>query len=93
MLTMTENAISTIRQLETASDVPDGTGLRIASSPTDGSLTLSLVVAPAPGDEVIEDAGAMLFLDQAAAAMLDDKTMDASVNSEGRVEFRFGNAA
>ena len=57
---------------------PDG-GLRItASGDGNGDSALEFDVAPAPGegDEVVEEDGAKVFLDEAAAAVLADKTLD-----------------
>ena len=38
--------------------------------------TSTLAPAPGEGDEVVEDDGAKVFLDEAAAAVLADKTLD-----------------
>jgi iron-sulfur cluster assembly protein len=39
------------------------------------------------GDQVLDAGGAKLFLDSAAAELLDDKSLDASVEEDGRVMF------
>jgi iron-sulfur cluster assembly protein len=57
---------------------PDG-GLRITAAGEDnGDSALELDLAPAPsdGDEVVRADGAKVFLDEAAAAVLADKTLD-----------------
>jgi Fe-S cluster assembly iron-binding protein IscA len=43
------------------------------------NLELSVVPLPAEDDEVIEEQGARVFLEPEAAALLDDKVLDASV--------------
>ena len=43
-----------------------------------------------PGDQVVEQAGATVYLDESAATMLDDKVLDAAVDEGGRVEFALG---
>ncbi len=89
MLTMTDEAISTIQRIEAAPDVPRGSGVRISSDRGDGGLAFHLAEAPMQGDEVIAESGAVLFVDEQAFAMLADKTMHATVNSEGQVQFSF----
>ena len=43
-----------------------------------------------PGDQVLQQDGATVYLDQDAATMLDDKVLDAAVDEGGRVEFALG---
>jgi iron-sulfur cluster assembly protein len=86
MLTLTATAATTIRELVQRSEVPEG-GLRIADDPTGASLTISLAAVPAEDDQVLDAAGAKLFLDPKAAQVLDDKTLDAGADAEGRVQF------
>jgi iron-sulfur cluster assembly protein len=50
------------------------------------NLQVSIVPLPAEDDEVIEEAGARVFLDPGAASLLDDKVLDAEV-AEGQVAF------
>jgi iron-sulfur cluster assembly protein len=87
MLTVTDNAAAEIRSLISRPEVPDGGGMRIASDPAAGALTLSLAPEPAADDAVLDAAGARVFLDTAAASMLDDKALDATIDPEGRVQF------
>ena len=87
MLSLTTNAATTIRTLVEGSEVPEAGGLRIAKDPAVGSLTLSLAAVPAEDDQVLETSGARLFLDPRAAVILEDKTLDAASDSEGRVQF------
>jgi len=87
MLTVTYNAVAAIRSLTDQPEVPDGTGLRIATDPTAGSLQLSLAPEPHEGDQVVDNSGARLFLDTDAALLLNDKALDASVDDQGTVQF------
>jgi iron-sulfur cluster assembly protein len=87
MLAVTENATSVILQLTDRPELPDGAGLRIANSPEAPNLTVSPASAPEEGDQVVEEGGARVFLESEAAAMLDDKVLDARVNDAGGVEF------
>lgn len=89
MLTLTENAVTVIRELTVNEQVPAGTGLRIASDAAAGSLTLSLAPEPMEGDQVLDTSGARLFLDSEASRLLDDKALDAAVDDSGGVRFEF----
>lgn len=86
MLTLTENASTVVKGI--AEQIPEASGLRITAG---DEQPASFDVAPAanaePGDAVIEQEGATVFLDGNAADELDDKVLDASVDQEGRVEF------
>lgn len=93
MLAVTENASAVIRDLTEQQTVPAGSGLRIATDPQAGSLTLTLAPQPETGDQVLDAAGARLFLDAAAAALLDDKALDAAVDGQGAVEFAVSDQA
>jgi Fe-S cluster assembly iron-binding protein IscA len=61
--------------------------LRIATDPAGAALTLTLAEEPAQGDQVVDSAGARIFLDSEAAQLLDDKALDAAVNPQGGVQF------
>ena len=87
MLTVTENALTEIRNLTDQPQAPEGSGVRIATDPTAGSLTLSLAATPAEDDTVLDADGARLFLDSSATARLDDKMLDAVTDPSGRVQF------
>jgi iron-sulfur cluster assembly protein len=87
MLAVTDNAVAVIRDLTDQQQVPDGAGLRIATDPSAGSLTLSLAPEPREGDQVLDASGARLFLDSEAAQLLNDKALDAAVDAEGAVQF------
>jgi len=87
MLTMTENAVTEIRNLTELPEAPQGGGVRIASDPAAGGLSLTLAATPADDDTVVDTDGARLFLDSTAATMLDDKTLDAVAGPTGQTQF------
>ena len=60
---------------------------RIAADANAGSLTLSLAAEPNEGDQIVDASGARVFLDSDAALLLDDKALDAEVDSAGAVQF------
>ena len=87
MLTLTPNAASAIRALMESSELPDAGGLRISDDPSGTSLSLTLAAVPAEDDRIIDEAGAHVFLAPQAATLLDDKTLDAATDDEGRLQF------
>ncbi|MFX0594312.1 HesB/IscA family protein [Melissospora conviva] len=89
MLTMTDNAVLVIRDLAAQEAVPEQGGLRIATDQEAGSLTIELASQPMEGDQVVNTDGARVFLDPAAAELLDDTAMDAAVDDDGTVQFGF----
>lgn len=86
MLTLTEEAATQIRNVVAAPGSADTAGLRIADD-AEGNLTLSLATMPDEDDLVIDDSGARLFLDPHAATILDDKTLHATTDPSGQVQF------
>ena len=88
MLTLTDSATTEIRNLITNNpDVPDDAGVRIATNPDGGSLTLSLALVPGEDDAVLDNAGARVFLEPTAAELLDDKALHAATDEQGNVQF------
>ncbi|WP_295779918.1 Fe-S cluster assembly protein HesB [uncultured Microbacterium sp.] len=95
MLTLTEEATTAVKTITAQiPDAPQG-GVRIqgAGSP-ESQFALSVVEAPEPSDTVVENAGARVFLDDDAAAVLDDRVLDAQIDPEqGSVQFAVTTAA
>ena len=91
MLMLTEAATEVVKALTTTPQAPEGSGLRIESSvpqPADpGALQLSTAMGPSEDDQIIEAAGARIYLEPKAAAYLDDKVLDAQVDPEGQARF------
>jgi len=88
VLTLTENATTVIKSITGADVAPSQAGVRISQQdPAGAALALNTADAPLPGDEVVEDRGARVFLDRGAADTLDDKVLDAAIDQQGGVEF------
>ena len=94
MLVLTEAAAEVVKSLTATPQAPDGAGLRITSSAPDLGNPGALQVAAAPGpsvnDQVIESGGAHVYLEPQAAAYLEDKVLDAQVDSAGNAHFTLG---
>jgi Fe-S cluster assembly iron-binding protein IscA len=74
MLAITENAAQAINTL--ISEMPAGSGLRIAPTEEPQTLQLSPAPAPSPQDTVVQSAGATLFLEPTVAQALNDQVLD-----------------
>jgi Fe-S cluster assembly iron-binding protein IscA len=89
LLALTDDAVEAVRNIVSSSDeLPETGGLRLVAerSGTQANLQLSVVALPAEDDEVIEEHGVRVFLEPEAAALLDDKVLDASME-QNQVEF------
>ncbi len=88
MLTLTDNARTAIQALTAPTDEAPTPGLRIAAAPGadlhSADLDLDVAATPAPGDSVVEDEGARVFLDAAAAQALDGQTLDVQIDSDAQ---------
>jgi iron-sulfur cluster assembly protein len=93
VLTLTDRAAETIRALTSQPGVPADVGLRMSlPGGADGSLMLSLEQRQ-PEDAVVEDAGARVFIQQDAAAMVDNQELDGQLDDEGQASFMLGSQA
>jgi iron-sulfur cluster assembly protein len=93
MLAISENAAEAIRGLVAAPEVPDSAGLRITAPPTgETSFELSVAATPAEDDQVVEEQGAQVFLEPSAAALLENKRLDAQVEA-GQIMFAIAQQA
>jgi iron-sulfur cluster assembly protein len=92
MLTLTDTAHEVVREMVEAAGAPEGSGLRIAADQEgDGAeaLSLSLASGPLEGDEVLESAGSRVFVESAAAELLDGSVLDAERHDD-HVHFSIG---
>jgi iron-sulfur cluster assembly protein len=85
LLAITETAATAIKSLTASQEQPDEAGVRIAARETadldtPDSLKLSVVDGPAEDDQVVDEHGAHVFLEQHAASYLDDKLLDADID-------------
>jgi iron-sulfur cluster assembly protein len=89
VLTLTENASAVIKNITESQQQADGSGLRIVQQGDgqEAELALTTATTPEPGDQVVEDQGARVFLEETAAETLDDKVLDAQVDESGGVQF------
>ncbi|QIS22671.1 hypothetical protein [Nocardia terpenica] len=87
MLMLTPDAIEAVRTITSAEGTPTEAGLRISTD--DGAETLQLAVASAPAeqDQVLTAEGSRIFLDEQAAAFLDDKILDTGLDADGQGTF------
>jgi iron-sulfur cluster assembly protein len=94
MLVLTQAAAEVVTSVTSAPQVSEEAGLRISSSvaaPGEaGALQVEAVSGPGPEDQVLEAAGARVFVAPQAASFLDDKVLDAQVDGAGNVRFSLG---
>ncbi|GAA4715966.1 Fe-S cluster assembly protein HesB [Nocardioides conyzicola] len=91
MLTLTENATAIVNEITTQPGLSDEAGLRITSTPTpEPAFEVTAAAQGEPGDQVVQQGGATIYLDESAAQLLDDKVLDAAVDQSGKVEFALG---
>jgi Fe-S cluster assembly iron-binding protein IscA len=98
MLALTPTAADAIHAILESPGMPESAGVRIAphvlsdngapGAPA-ASLEIALVEGPAEGDQVVDESGARVFLDESVAPLLDDKILDASVEQQ-QVNFILG---
>lgn len=87
MLNLTETATTAVKAIISGNPEVEGGGLRIGQALEDNAgFTVSVVASPLPGDSTVESDGARVFLEPAASAVLEDKTLDAQFDN-GSVTF------
>lgn len=90
MLTLTDNAQAVINGIVANAEAAPTGGIRISQDLEGAGLNVTVAPAPEADDQVVEAAGAKVFLDPSAADTLDDKVLDASAAPDGRVDFAVG---
>jgi Fe-S cluster assembly iron-binding protein IscA len=93
MLVLTEAAAEVVKAIASTPQAPEGSGLRIVSSAESadpGALQVTAAPGPYENDQVIDAAGAHVYLEPQAAVYLEDKVLDAEVDSEGKAHFSLG---
>jgi Fe-S cluster assembly iron-binding protein IscA len=93
MLELTPIAVEAVKGIVSASEeLSDDGGVRIVAQTSvqdePPQLGLELASEPDAEDVVVEQEGARVFLEAAAAEYLDDKTLDAEVDESNRVGFK-----
>jgi iron-sulfur cluster assembly protein len=89
MLTLTENASTIVKEIASQNG-GDGTGLRIAPDSDQDGFGITTADSPEPGDQVVEQGGATVYLESQVAEVLSDKILDAGVDQTGNVQFALG---
>jgi iron-sulfur cluster assembly protein len=84
MLKITEQAREAIAAIVADGGVGDNGGLRISGTQSNGETALDFDVADAAsdGDQTVSEGGARLFLDETAAAVLEDKVLDVHAHGD-----------
>jgi len=94
MLVLTEAAAQVVKSVTSTPQAPEAAGLRISSSVPDpdsaSALQVEAVSGPGEDDQVLEAAGAHVFVAPQAARFLDDKILDAQVDGSGNARFSLG---
>ncbi|WP_433723140.1 hypothetical protein ACQP0C_23550 [Nocardia sp. CA-129566] len=85
MLLLTPTAIEAVRTITCTEDAPMEAGLRISAA--DGALQMAVTAGPEEQDQVVTAQGARVFLDEQAAAFLDDKILDTGQDPHGQGGF------
>ncbi|WP_417561882.1 iron-sulfur cluster assembly accessory protein [Microbacterium sp.] len=95
MFAIDDDACIIVRAI--AAQTPGGReagGLRISDGAGRGTdYAIEPVGGPEPGDVVVDQSGARVFLAPDVADALSDTVLEASVNREGVVDFQFGTTA
>jgi Fe-S cluster assembly iron-binding protein IscA len=81
MLTLSRSAVEVVDGLLHRPEMPDDAGLRIRTG-GDSQLTIEVASEPAPGDQVIEEGSARVFVDSEVAPMLGDAELDARIEGD-----------
>jgi iron-sulfur cluster assembly protein len=95
LLALTDNAVQAVKNIVSSTEeVSEAGGLRLVAEPTPTQVNfeLTVVALPAEDDEVIEEQGARVFLEQEAASLLDDKVLDAT-EQQNQVAFTISDQA
>ncbi len=86
---LTATAAEMIQTLTAEADLPGG-GLRIAQEHEHPGLTMEVVPAPRPHDDVTRQRGVRLFLDPVAVDRLNGQVLDGRTNAAGAAFFLHG---
>jgi iron-sulfur cluster assembly protein len=87
VLAITPNAAEAINGIVSASELPEGAGLRITSETQESEsgeartdLRISLAEQPDEGDQIPK--GTQVFIEPETAPLLDDKLLDADISGD-----------
>lgn len=90
MLTITTEAADAIKDIVEANELPAGSGLRITAEEDGNEVSIELDFSESPEDEdnVVEAAGARVFLDETASEVLTNVELDVTPHGD-HVHFEF----
>jgi iron-sulfur cluster assembly protein len=91
-LVITPAAAAAIKRIIDENNLPEGSGIRIATRPAGNDqgqtqLTLSAETDPMEGDTVIDEEGVVVFVEEEASVYLADKVLRAEVADNRKVSF------
>jgi iron-sulfur cluster assembly protein len=82
MLTLTPSAVQAVDALlHSSPEIPEDAGLRIGAA-SDSQLAVELVTGPEPGDQVIEEGGARVFVEAGVAPLVNGAELDAHLDGD-----------
>ena len=81
MLTLSESAVEAVDRMLHTPEIPDDAGMRIRPV-GESQLTIELASEPAPGDQVVEEGGARVFVDSEAAPVLENVELDSRMEGD-----------
>ncbi|MDR7252606.1 Fe-S cluster assembly iron-binding protein IscA [Nocardioides sp. BE266] len=88
MIRMTRRAHDVVRRVTAHKMAGGRSGLRIAArGPRTETLHVGTASRPEPGDQVVEQDGARIYLDRVAEPRVDGHLLDAVTEDTGRVHF------
>jgi iron-sulfur cluster assembly protein len=85
VLAISTGAAEAIKLIVSSSEVSEDGGIRISAEPIDqrqAKIELAVAASPESDDAVVEREGANVFVEQNAAMVLEDKTLDASIEGD-----------
>lgn len=82
MLTLTENARTAVETLTSRAGLPEEGGLRIAQEEA-GGFALELVAGPLPGDDLVAEGDARVYVDPRTSATLAEQQLDVEPTGTG----------
>lgn len=83
MLRLTDNAKAAITGITSQSGLPRTGGVRLALTPDADEVEMTLSPQPENGDQIIDEDGARVFVEEAATPLLDKHMLDAETGPEG----------
>lgn len=87
MLMLTPTAVAAVRTLTSGEGTPIDAGLRIFATGGTDAFSMAITAEPAEQDQVLDTQGSRIFLDEQAAAFLDDKILDTGTDLDGQGGF------